>query len=142
MQKIKRIYHTWDKWECYPAGFYENQKDDMENEECEKEYFLFLSNLDEFEFALNRVITEWKNSCEHYLTNEKMNRIAWLGQASLCIHKGIPSRFRSGYFLLSKEQQKKADEMALKYLNIWLTKNNYETTDMEGAGVNAQANIY
>jgi hypothetical protein len=142
MQKIKRIYHTWDKWECYPAGFYENSKTGMNKQECEKVYKDFLSNLTLFEASLKRVITEWKNSCEHYLTNEKMNRIAWLGQSSLCIETGIPSCFRSGYFLLSKDEQAAADNLALKYLNIWLEKNNYPQTDLEGAGVSAQANIY
>lgn len=141
-QKIKRIFHTWDKWECYPAGFYENSINGKTKDEFEEIYKNFLSDLNKFETALNRVLSEWKNSCEHYLSNEKMNRIAWLGQASLCIETGIPSSFRTGYFLLSKQQQQKADEMALKYLNIWLEKNGYETTNLEGARVNSQANIY
>jgi len=142
MQKIKRIYHTWDKWECYPAGFYENSKTGMTKDECENEYKNLLSDITRFENALQRVIAEWKNSCEHYLTNEKMNRIAWLGQASLCIESGIPSCFRSGYFLLTKEQRQAADLKALEYLNKWLSKNGYQETTLEGAGVNAQANIY
>lgn len=142
MTKVKRIYHTWDKWECYPAGFYENQKEGMTKDQCEDEYRVFLSDVSRFRKALFRVISEWKNSCEHYLTNEKMNRIAWLGQASLCIETGIPSCFRSGYFKLTREQQKEADLVALEYLNIWLKTNGYEPTNLEGAGVNAQANIY
>ena len=142
IQKIKRIYHTWDKWECYPAGFYENSIDGLTKEQCEQFYADFLSDLNRFENSLKRVITEWKNSCEHYLTNEKMNRIAWLGQASVCIESKIPSCYRSGYFKLSKDQQHAADLLALKYLNIWLTQNNYEETTLEGAGINAQANIY
>lgn len=142
MQKIKRIYHTWDKWECYPAGFYENSKTGMAKNECEEQYKIFLSDIPLFEKALQRVITEWKNSCEHYLTNEKMNRIAWLGQASLCIETGIPSCFRSGYFLLDKQQRQDADNKALEYLNKWLEANNYQPTTLEGAGVNSQANIY
>lgn len=142
MQKIKRIYHTWDKWECYPAGFYENSKSGMTKDECENEYKTFLSDLSRFELALKRLISEWKYSCEHYLTNEKMNRIAWLGQAAMCIESNIPSCFRSGYFLLDKQQRSDADELALKYLNVWLVNNDYETTNMEGAGVNSQANIY
>lgn len=99
-QKIKRIFHTWDKWECYPAGFYENSINGKTKDEFEEIYKNFLSDLNKFETALNRVLSEWKNSCEHYLSNEKMNRIAWLGQASLCIETGIPSSFRTGYFLL------------------------------------------
>lgn len=141
-QKIKRIFHTWDKWECYPSGFYENSLTGKTKDECEEEYRLFLSDLNRFEDALCRVVSEWKNSCEHYLSNEKMNRIAWLGQASLCIETKIPSCFRSGYFLLTKDEQKKADELALKYLNLWLVNNGYDQTDMEGAGVSSTANIY
>ena len=30
------------------------------------------------------VIVEWVNSCEHYLSNFAMNRIAWVGQAAMC----------------------------------------------------------
>lgn len=116
--------------------------ENMTKDQCETVYMEFLSDLPRFEKALQRVLTEWKNSCEHYLTNEKMNRIAWLGQASLCIETGIPSCYRTGYFLLDGAQRKAADEMALKYLNSWLKKNGYEETDMEGAGVNSQANIY
>ena len=139
---MNRIYHTWEKWECYPAGFYENSKDGMTKVECEAAYKELLSNLHLFSESLFSVITKWKHSCEHYLTNESMNRIAWLGQAALCYEMGIPSCFRSGYFLLTKEEQKKADDMALCFLNIWLLKNGYESVDMEGAGVSSKANLY
>lgn len=142
IQKIERIYHTWDKWECYPAGFYENSFKGKTKKECEEIYREFLSDLPRFERALNRVITEWKFSCEHYLTNEKMNRIAWLGQASLCIEAGIPSCYRAGYFKLTKKEQKEADEMALKYLNNWLESNGHEPVNLQGAGINSNANIY
>jgi len=141
-QISKRIYHTWDKWECYPAGFYENQKEGMTDEQCKEAYHAFLSDLDLFRSALRRVTSEWKNSCEHYLTNEAMNRIAWLGQSSACIHMGIPSKYRSGYFLLSEDQQKAADNVALESLNEWLLKNNREPVDLEGAGVKTKVNLY
>jgi len=113
-----RILHTWDKWECYKHGFYsEHPPTGMNNEDCEMSYAKFLRDLTLFEKYLKKVIKEWKHSCEHYLTNENMNRIAWLGQASICLYNGIPSRFRGGYNLLTEEQQIQADKLALKYLN-------------------------
>jgi hypothetical protein len=142
MSKPTRIYHTWDKWECYPAGFYENQKSGMTDRECKEEYRKFLADHKRFSFALSRVLCEWNNSCEHYLTNESMNRIAWLGQASACIDMGIPSKFRSGYFLLSDEQQKSADLLALEYLNRWLIPRGFDKVDLESAGVKAKVNLY
>jgi len=140
---MKRIYHIWDKWECYPAGFYENHPPDkMTNEEAEIFYRDFLSDINLFSKCLQKVIDEWKNSCEHYLTNEKMNRIAWMGQAAVCIYKGIPSKFRGGYNLLDEEQKQKADETALKYINIWMKRNNFEEYTMETIKSRTEANIY
>jgi ParB-like chromosome segregation protein Spo0J len=138
-----RIFHEWEDWECFPAGFYSDKPPaGMSIEECEIAYRDFLSDIQRFESALSRLIVEWKNSCEHYLTNSKMNRIAWLGQASMCLESGIPSRFCGGYNLLSKEQQKSADLKALEYLNIWLSKNNRPTLAWEEAQSKTKADIY
>ena len=114
MKELKRIHHTWEKWECYPAGFYEEKPPKgMTTEECEIAYMDFLSNLDEFSDGLEMVISNWEKSCEHYLTNENMNRIAWLGQSAMCAKNGIPARFRGGYNLLSDDQKEAADNLAL-----------------------------
>lgn len=138
-----RVFHTFDKWECFKAGFYATTKNGMTKEQCELEYVKLLSDIELFESALSRVISEWKNSCEHYLTNKAMNRIAWLGQASLCISKGIPSVFRGGFHLLSEEQQLSANTTALKYLNIWLSSNGHsELTLDEALSVGRQVEIY
>lgn len=137
-----RILHTYDKWECYPAGFYENKAEGLTKEQCEEVYRNLLSDTTEFEKALERVITEWPKSCEHYLTNENMNRIAWLGQASLCISCGVPSVFRGGFMLLTSEQQLIANQTALKYLNIWLVKNGRKELGLEEAQSKTDANIY
>lgn len=129
----ERIMHTYDKWECYQSGFFKRQVDGMSKEECEQAYADFLTDNDKFESALNGVISDWTNSCEHYLTNRAMNRIAWLGQASMCYSTGIPSVFCSGYNLLERDQQEKADELALKYLNKWRLDRDLPILDMDEA---------
>jgi len=141
-QDSGRILHTYEKWECHKAGFYENKIEGLSKDDCEEIYRSMLSDIEQFEFALNRVITEWKFSCEHYLTNEKMNRIAWLGQASLCITYGIPSVFRGGFNLLTENQQIAANESALKYLNKWLVANGRTELTMEEAASKTEADIY
>lgn len=138
----KRIFHTFDKWECYKAGFYANTHPTLSKEQCEEEYRKFLSNEKKFRKALNKVITEWKHSCEHYLTNSSMNRIAWLGQASLCLATGIPSTFRAGFHLLTDEQQNKANKIALIYLNKYLKSRNMETVTLEEGLTDRQSTIY
>jgi hypothetical protein len=128
-----RIFHTYDKWECYKAGFYANKKEGWTNEECKDEFIRVLSNPELFANILEKVTTEWKHSCEHYLTNKSMNRIAWLGQAAVCYNSGVPSSYSGAWFEMTKEQQSKANEVALHFLNQWLNKNGLETIDMDEA---------
>lgn len=138
----KRIFHTFDKWECYKAGFYASTHPTMNKEECESRYPEVMSDESRFRKALSGVIDEWKHSCEHYLTNASMNRIAWLGQAALCYAEGIPSVFRSGFNLLNDEDQHKANCIALEYLNKWLKRNGHEEVSLDDGLTTRQATIY
>jgi hypothetical protein len=119
---MERIYHTWDKWECYPAGFFENRPENrkLSEAECKHMYAKFLRDIPRFEAAMAGVLSDWPNSCEQWLSNERMNRIAWLGQSAMCFDTGIPAAFCGGYNQLSPQEQNAADLAALKYLNIWL----------------------
>jgi hypothetical protein len=119
---MERIYHTWDKWECYRAGFFENRPEDrkLSEAECKLRYAKFLRDTTRFETAMAGVLNDWPNSCEQWLSNERMNRIAWLGQAAMCYATGIPSTFCGGFNQLSPDEQNTANLAALKYLNIWL----------------------
>lgn len=140
---MKRIFHTWDKWECYPAGFYESRpKENLAQRQCEEIYRELLRDIPAFDAALRRVITEWPVSCEHYLSNENMNRVAWLGQASLCIAKGIPSCFRGGFNRLTEGEKAAANNAALKYLNIWLDAHGEATLTLETAAAKTKAELY
>ena len=119
-QKIEKFWHPYQKWDCVKAGMYSSFSDiGMTKEEAQEQYRVFLSDLELFEEVLHKVITEWKYSCEQFLSDPNRNKIAWLGQASMAYHAGVPSEARSGYKLLTDEQQNKADKLAEKYLKIW-----------------------
>jgi hypothetical protein len=140
---VNRIHHTFDKWECYPGGMYETTAPGkMTAREANDAYAVFLRDVLLFERELERLLTEWPNSCEHYLSNEKMNRIAWLGQAAVCIHCRIPRGFRGGFNLLSPEEQRAANDAALKWLNVWLVRRGEPEVTMEGAGISTEADRY
>lgn len=144
---MTRIYHTWDKWECYPAGFYEEKPvgdnfPDWTKDELEKAYAAFLGDDERFKSAALRVVKEWPKSSEHYLTNENMNRIAWIGQASACLALGIPSAYRGGFHLLDPEGQKRADLIALTALNEWLKSRGEPEITYEQAQSKTEANLY
>ena len=138
-----RIFHTYDKWECHKAGLYGISFKGKSKKECQEMYRDFLVDLSRFESALKGVTKKWKYSCEHYLTNSAMNRIAWLGQASMCFATGVPAEFRGGFFLLTTAQQEAANEMALRYLNKWLSANSRsEITMDEAMSGDRQSDIY
>jgi ParB-like chromosome segregation protein Spo0J len=137
-----RVFHTYDKWECHKAGFYATTKEGMTKTECETAMRDLLADLPRFKKALDGVITQWTRSCEHYLTNVAMNRIAWLGQAATCYALGIPAVYRGGFYLLTAEQQESANKAALRALNRWLKANGRKTVDMDTAAPDREMEIY
>lgn len=141
---MDRIYHTWDKWECYRAGFFEvHPPKGMTDDDCINVYKEFLQDVEEFKRIMRLIINEWVNSCEHNLTNERMNRIAWMGQASLCYKYKIPSRYRGGYNLLSPVEQMAADQAALDCINEWLALKGYnERHDLESIKSKTEVDLY
>jgi ParB-like chromosome segregation protein Spo0J len=138
-----RVFHTFDKWECVKAGFYTTTKDGWSREQCEQAYFDLLTDSEQFESIARSVTKDWPMSCEHYLTNSAMNRLAWIGQASVCFKHGVPSQFASGWNLLSEDQKKTANAVALKVLNEWLASREIGMLDFEqAAAIGRQVEIY
>lgn len=91
-----------------------------DQESALRAYAEFLRDTPRFEAALVRVVTEWPISCEQFLSNESLNRVAWLGQASMCIATKIPRRFRAGFMLLTNDEQAIANATAQRTLDAWL----------------------
>lgn len=117
---MKRIWHPWDKWECYRNGFYaRSAPPGISRDDALEMYAAFLRS-DQFRPAINLVFRDWPISCEHFLTNDKINRVAWLGQSSMCICTGIPAIFRAGFKLLTPEQQSTANGVAEQELRQWI----------------------
>jgi len=89
-------------------------------EEAESQYAEFLSDIELFTYSMECVINEWPNSCDQFLSNASMNRIAWLGQSSMCLYSGVPSRYKSGFRLMSDDKQNNANLAAKKILERWI----------------------
>lgn len=115
---MKRIYHHWERWECVKAGMYETSV--LHVTDAMADYAGFLRDIPRFEAALDRVLNEWPISCEQFLSNDSMNRIAWLGQAAMCIDTGVPRIFRAGFMLLSRDEQRTANAVAARALDRWV----------------------
>lgn len=122
---MKRIFHSFDKWEDLRHNFYGGIMEYKKDNTLQL-YADLLRDLSKFEAALQIITRDWTCSCEHNLTNESMNRIAYLGQASCALLHQVPHTVSmGGYNLLTIEEKSKADNMAEKYLNIWLEKHEH-----------------
>ncbi len=140
---MRRIYHTWDKWECYRAGFFNvRPPKSLTDEQCEALYKKLLSDIPEFKRVMLRILKEWPNSVEHNLTNDRMNRIAWMGQASLTYKHGIPARYRGGYNLLTDDQKFKADTAAFEVINKWMMARGCKKMHIDEIKSKTEMNLY
>lgn len=123
---MRQVWHPWTDWECYPAGMFDGDTD-MSPEEARMAYAAFLRDIPRFRSAMDRVMREWPKSCEHFLTNENTNRVAWLGQASMCIETGVSRKHRGGFMLMTQDECRVANDAAQQALNQWLK--NYARKD-------------
>jgi hypothetical protein len=114
----------------------------MTVDDCQQKYAEFFRDLRLFKKSAYRVIDEWPNSTEHNLTNPNMNRIAWVGQSSVCIHYGIPAKFRGGYHLLNPGEQKAADLVALEIINYWMFLRGHASYTLDTIKSRTEADLY
>ena len=117
---MQRIYHHWEIWECVKAGFYESATPDgMTADEAKEAYRDFLADIPRFVAAMQRVLAEWPHSCDQFLTNTSINRVAWMGQAAMCIETGVPCAYRGGFKMLTPHQQRAANSAAEQMIAVW-----------------------
>lgn len=116
---MQRVYHPYDKWEDYKAGFYDNvlgkNKQDLINKVVE-----LFSNPELTKVYMNKVINDWQYSCEHNLSNYSMNRVAYLGQAACCLYAKIPYFITmNGWNKVELHLRNEADYIANQTILIW-----------------------
>src|SRR5688572_7603516 len=123
MSETKRIFHRYEKWECFQNGFFSNSID--EKETLRQRVIDLFTDPEETKIYMDRVIIEWPHSCEHNLTNAAMNRIAWLGQAACCIFAEVPFKITmQAWNDVPKEFQDKADSIADEIIKNYLDAKN------------------
>ena len=128
-----RITHPWYKWECYKDGFYEiNTK--IPREDAEKIYMNYFY-AKKFKRDIKKLIKLWSHSCEHFLTNPNMNRVAWLGQACVFITTGVTPNYKYSYNQLPLDIRAYNNKIAKDAINEFQKKQDkrlYQQMEMHG----------
>ena len=82
--KIKQKFHHFSKWEDYKHGLY-NTSCDMYDEKVKRSIDL-LSDQEEFYLIASEMVGKWSYSSEQNLTDNAINKKAWIGQASWSLY--------------------------------------------------------
>lgn len=130
--KVKRVYRRYTEWECIAAGMYDSAAcTQTDRHVFMREYASFLADNDRFQAGIDEVFESWPVSCENFLTDNQINRIAWLGQASACIAVGLPCCFCGGFWLLTYSQQHEANSLAHVNIRRWINEYNRNRIESE-----------
>jgi hypothetical protein len=121
---MKQLYHHYLDWEDWKNGMY----DDVNYGKGERIVLAaeLLKNESELHSAMIYVSENWICSAEENLTNETINRRAWLGQAACCYQcKASESETRAAWALLTNGERDKANRIAEQIIEKWQNKRNY-----------------
>jgi hypothetical protein len=118
---IERVYHHYEALEEYQRGMWRIVRGDQRMTNARNAARL-MRDPAAFREAMRRALVEWPKSCEHNLTAEDTNRLAWLGHAGNLIGVGSPEEnTRIGWHMLNKSEQDEANRAAQAILDEWLT---------------------
>lgn len=119
----KRIWHPYWKWEDMQAGMWRLVSAKEEAASYLKEAIAFTGNARLYGDWMLRVVEEWPYSCEHNLTDQSLNKQAWIGHAACCLARGCPEQItRQAWSLLSDEARIAANLRADEAIKEWSTR--------------------
>jgi hypothetical protein len=115
--RFKRVYHPVSAWEEIEHGMWS----DVDNRATHLQRAVeFTSDHVRYGEYMLRVVREWPISCENALTDDRMNRRAWVGHAACALAIGCPEDItRQAWGELTDEQRLLANKEAERAIRIW-----------------------
>lgn len=118
MIKIKQVFYHFSKWEDFKAGLYNSSCERFE-EKVNLSVEL-LSSQEAFYTVAVEMFKKWPYSAEQNLTDNSINKNAWIGQASCCFNHQAPDyTTKEAWWKLDEETRAEANNTARKALRKW-----------------------
>lgn len=81
----------------------------------------FTGNHELYGQYMQRVVREWRYSCENALTDNSLNKRAWVGHAACALAIGCPEDItRQAWGFLTDEQRLLANKEADRAISTWI----------------------
>jgi len=117
MKPLKRVYHPYTLWEEVAANMWGDVED---RKEWLAKAIAFTGDHKRYGSYMMRVIREWSVSSENALTDQRMNRKAWIGHAATALAIGCPEDIvRQAWGQLTDEQRLLANKEAARAIRTW-----------------------
>jgi hypothetical protein len=111
-----RTFAPYDQWEDYRAGMFLERVDDGAVRECRR----LLSDHEQCEAAMQRVVRKWPVASAVNLTNNGCNRRAWLGQAACCLACGATAvATKRAWWQMTDAARTVANKIADEVIDSW-----------------------
>ena len=121
---MNRVWHPYTIWEDYLAGMWRTLPKTQESIWVEIA-ITFTGNPLLYGKWMREVIVKWPIACEHNLTSEATNKLAWIGHSACCMATGCPEYItRLAWRELSNDQRDAANLQA--EVALWLWNQGYE----------------
>lgn len=122
---MQRIYYRYELLEDWQSGFYWNESG-LNRQQLKEKCNEFFCNKKLVRKYMEMTIKNWPYSCQHNLSNEAMNRVAWLGQSAVCLYCKCPSQITMETWReVPQECRDEADRIANEIIK------KYETTPIQ-----------
>lgn len=116
-RKFKRVYHPYWDWEEIKFNMW---GDVVDRKEWVEKAIEFTGNHKLYGSYMMRVVNEWPISCENALTDNSINKRAWVGHAAVALAIQCPEDIvREAWGKLTDEQQLLADKEANAAIRAW-----------------------
>lgn len=114
---FKRVYHPYWDWEEIDYGMWGAVSD---RKLWIKRAIAFTGDHQKYGRFMMRVVNEWSISCENALTDQNINRKAWIGHAACALAIGCPEDItREAWRHLTNEQRTLANKEADRAIQTW-----------------------
>lgn len=115
---MSKFFYNYKIWECKNSNFYLGVRSGDVNRALD-----IMRDSKVWGLKMKRLLDRWPVSCNQSLSDNSINKKAWIGQASMaCFYNISAATTKKCWFLLSEEEKLLANKKADLVYKLWRLK--------------------